>query len=630
MSDKIIGTERNEVLLGTDGDDIIIGLSGYDTLDGGEGSDTYIVNADDFNDRFVDFYNDSGLTGTDTILASEAGIDIGIGSGFSPDSGIEAIDGLADSRIVGDNDAQLWDFSETAITGVSGIFGNGGRDEIIGTTLADNIDGGSGSDTLLGNAGDDALSGGFDSDFIYGGNGQDTIHGDEGHDTIEGGNGRDTIFGGVGHDTIDGGSDGDFIFGGEGHDTIIGGEGNDQITGGSGFDILDGGEGSDTYFVGLENEGFVDTYQDSGTVGTDRILASEDATIIGLINGFGPDSGIEVIGASGNQDVTIGGTNDSETWDFSQTQLNGIDWINALDGHDVVTGNDQNNRIDAGAGHDIVNGGAGNDRLVGNDGHDTLNGGEGRDRLEGGAGFDTLDGGEGDDVYLYSTDSNGWIDTIQDTGSSLKDRLVATEDNVEFRLQSDFSAQNGIEIITARRNDNVTIGGSDEGVNWDFTDVILRGISEINGGEARDIIHGSSRDNTINGGAGPDQLYGGKGRDTLNGGEDSDFLFGELGRDNLFGGAGNDVLNGGKGRDFLTGGAGFDMFEFEAGAGHDVITDFEVSADLIDLSSFDGELSFEDLSFRSTDSGVRVFFEGSSVVLENVEMDAITEDMFIF
>lgn len=630
MTNEILGTEGNEVLLGTEGDDTINGLSGYDTLDGGEGSDTYIVNADDFKDRYVDFYNDSGTSGTDTILAAEAGVDIGIGSGFSPDSGIEVIDGVENSRIIGDNDAQLWDFSETTITGVSEIFGNGGMDEIRGSKSADNIDGGSGSDTLYGNEGNDTISGGLDSDFIYGGDGKDTLHGDVGHDTIEGGKGRDTIFGGEGHDIIDGGDARDVLFGGEGHDTIAGGNGRDQITGGSGFDILDGGENSDTYFVGLENEGFVDTYQDSGTLGTDRIIAIEDGTVIGLIDGFGPDSGIEVIGARGKDDVTIGGTNDSETWDFSQTRLNGIKWINALDGHDVVTGNDQNNRIDAGAGHDLVNGGAGNDRLVGNEGHDTLNGGDGKDRLDGGAGFDTLDGGADDDVYLYSTESNGWIDTIQDTGSSSKDRIVATEDNVEIGLQSDFSSESGIEIITARRHEDVTIEGSDEGVNWDFSGVILRQISEINGGNARDIIQGSNRADTINGGAGHDQLYGGKGRDTLNGGEDSDFLYGENGRDVLSGGAGNDVLNGGQGRDVLTGGEGFDIFEFEAGSGRDVITDFETGSDFIDLSSFDGEISFEDLNFVNTENGVRVEFEGSSVILENIEMDMVAEDMFIF
>jgi len=165
---------------------------------------------------------------------------------------------------------------------------------------------------------------------------------------------------------------------------------------------------------------------------------------------------------------------------------------------------------------------------------------------------------------------------------------------------------------------NVTIEGSDEGVNWDFTDVSLRGISEINGSVSRDIIQGSNRQDVINGGAGHDQLYGGTGRDTLNGGEDSDFLYGEDGRDTLFGGSGNDILNGGAGRDTLTGGEGFDIFEFGPNSGRDIITDFNVAADLIDLSSFDGEITFDDLTFVTTDAGVRVEFGDSSAVFEDV------------
>jgi len=609
---EILGTNNNEVLKGTDEDDTLIGLSGYDTLDGGEGSDTYIVNAGDFNGRFVDFYNDSGTVGTDVILAAEAGVDIGLGSGFDPASGIEVIDGVDSSRIVGDDDQQIWDFSTTSISGVSGIFGNGGRDEIIGTESADTIDGGSGSDTLFGGAGDDIISGGTDSDFIEGGDGLDTLSGDSGHDTIDGGDGNDTILGG------------------DGHDSLNGGNGRDTLTGGAGYDTLDGGEGEDVYLVGHENAGFVDTYNDSGTDGIDKILATEDGTVIGLVNGFGPDSGIEIIAAAGNADVSIGGTNDTEIWDFSQTHLGGVKWINALGGHDVVTGNNQNNRIDAGDGNDIVDGGAGRDRLFGGDGHDILNGGDDNDRLDGGHGADTLDGGAGDDLYLFGVDSNGWIDTIIDSGTSDRDRIVATEDNVEIGLQSDFSAANGIEIITARRNDNVTLEGSDEGVNWNFSDVILRGIAEINGGASRDIIHGAKRHDVINGEAGHDQLYGGTGNDTLNGGADSDFLYGEDGRDTLFGGTGNDILNGGAGNDNLTGGEGFDIFEFSAASGTDVISDFTVSEDWIDLTSFDGEISFADLSFQTTTNGVRVDFGDSSVILENIEIDAISEDMFIF
>ena len=95
MSNLITGTDFHEVIIGTDADDTITGLSGYDTLDGGEGADTYVVNASDFQNRFVDFYQDSGLSGVDIILASEAGINIGLGDGFSAlSSCIEVINGL--------------------------------------------------------------------------------------------------------------------------------------------------------------------------------------------------------------------------------------------------------------------------------------------------------------------------------------------------------------------------------------------------------------------------------------------------------------------------------------------------------------------------------------------------------
>ena len=484
MVENIIGTDAHEEILGTDEDDTIVGLSGYDTLDGGEGSDTYIVTATDFVDRFVDFYNDSGTSGTDTILAAEANVDVGIGSGFGPDSGIEAIDGIEGSRIVGDNDQQIWDFSQTSITGVSGIFGNGGMDFITGTNFSDTVYGGAGSDTLIGGSGNDTLSGGDDSDFIEGGNGRDTIHGGNAHDTIDGGNGRDTLYGDAGHDIIDGGNAQDFIFGGEGHDVINGGNGADRITGGEGFDILDGGENSDIYYVGLENNGFVDTYNDTGTIGTDRILATEDGTTIGLINGFGASSGIEVIGSQGNKDVTIGGTNDAEVWDFSTTILRGIESINALDGHDSVIGSAQRNNIDAGDGNDFVDGGAGNDFILGGNGHDTLIGGAGRDRLDGGAGNDILDGGEGNDTYLYDTLSNGSFDEINDSGEGGRDRLLAQEDNVQIGLSSSFDVSNGVEIITSGQNNNVTINGSDVGNNWDFTDIRLSNIASINSGDA--------------------------------------------------------------------------------------------------------------------------------------------------
>jgi VCBS repeat-containing protein len=119
----------------------------------------------------------------------------------------------------------------------------------------------------------------------------------------------------------------------------------------------------------------------------------------------------------------------------------------------------------------------------------------------------------------------------------------------------------------------------------------------ITGGNSADIIHGDQRgvigaEDTIYGGNGADQLYGEDGADTLFGGNDDDKLFGGQGRDSLYGdggndlldgGAGNDRLEGGKGNDRLTGGSGADIFVFGKSNGADVITDFDVTVDHIQL-----------------------------------------------
>jgi len=590
---EILGTDFNEVLNGTDGDDIITGLSGYDTLDGGDGSDTYIVTAGDFQTRYVDFYQDSGMSGTDVIRAAEAGLTIGIGDGFNyASSGIEAIDGLSGSTISGDNDRQVWNFTNIEITGVDLIFGMGGADNIRGSHGVDMIDGGTGNDIL------------------YGGRGTDTVAGGQGHDQLFGGSARDTLNGGTGHDRL------------------FGGNGNDILNGNSGYDYLDGGNGSDVYYVGLDNAGFVNEYNDTGTSGRDVIRALESGTVIGLMNGFGPESGIEVITSFRNEDVTIGGTNDAETWDFSQVRLSGIQWINALGGHDSVTGSNRRDRIDGGDGHDFVDGGEGNDILNGGNGFDTILGGAGKDRLDGGAGNDSLDGGADNDVYLYSIDSNGGFDDVRDTGISDRDIIRATEGGVEIGLGVNFSSENGIEIISSGRKADVSIHGSDEGNNWDFTGIKLARIASINSGDGIDIVHGNLQRNIINGEAGHDQLYGGEGNDILNGGDDSDFLFGEEGNDRLFGDAGNDILTGGLGRDRLTGGEGYDIFVFGENSGTDIINDFEDGRDILEFRDLVDD--FTDLTISQNGANTVISSANGTITLTDFDSTLLDAADFTF
>jgi len=478
---EIVGTEFNEELFGSDDNDLIIGLSGYDTLDGAEGSDTYLVHAGDFQGRFVDFYFDTGTSGIDTILAAETGVIIGIGDGFSyASSGIEVINGINESTISGDNDRQVWDFTDVEIQGVDGFFGLGGHDDITGSSGKDLIDGGTGHDILSG------------------GLGQDTLLGGEGHDQLFGDRGRDTLEGGFGNDSLNGG------------------DGRDFLNGNAGFDILDGGEGSDVYYVGLDNAGFVDTYNDTGSSeDRDVIRAVEDGTVIGLIDGFSFANGIEIINAARNDNVTIGGTNDAEFWDFTDIKLFGIEAINALGGNDFVTGSHRRDIIDGGDGNDTLVGGLGSDTLIGDNGNDILLGGWGRDRLDGGAGSDILDGGEGGDLYLYSITANGSFDDILDSGSSGRDKIIAQEDGVEIGLSASFDLTNGIEVITSGGNASVTIQGSDAGNTWNFLGLAIRNIIAINSGDGMDIVYGNSQSNIINGEAGHDQLFGGFGADIV-------------------------------------------------------------------------------------------------------------------
>ncbi|WP_299694195.1 Ig-like domain-containing protein, partial [uncultured Vibrio sp.] len=93
-----------------------------------------------------------------------------------------------------------------------------------------------------------------------------------------------------------------------------------------------------------------------------------------------------------------------------------------------------------------------------------------------------------------------------------------------------------------------------------------------------DIVQSGGGNDTVYGEEGVDLIFGGSGHDILDGGE---------GNDVLRGGSGNDTLIGGLGDDILTGDSGDDIFKWvDEPLNHhqDVITDFEVGSDRIDLS----------------------------------------------
>lgn len=136
----------------------------------------------------------------------------------------------------------------------------------------------------------------------------------------------------------------------------------------------------------------------------------------------------------------------------------------------------------------------------------------------------------------------------------------------------------GPDAITGTASDDRISGGS--------------GNDTIRGGGGRDTIDGGRGDDLLVGGDDKDFIAGGPGEDTLIGRGGNDLLIGGADHDMLIGGEGNDTLVGGAGWDGLSGGSGNDVFKYNAVSESklydaDIIYDFEVGKDKIDLSAID-------------------------------------------
>ena len=127
---------------------------------------------------------------------------------------------------------------------------------------------------------------------------------------------------------------------------------------------------------------------------------------------------------------------------------------------------------------------------------------------------------------------------------------------------------------------------------------------------------------------------------TRTGTDGNDRLYGTTGNDTLIGGDGDDTLYGGLGDDLLWGGDGADTFVFRPGHGNDAIWAFEAGTDKIDLSRFDGRVTWDALSENFTKGYNPLFGDyveidltewgGGTIELWGVEsINQLTEDMFV-
>jgi Ca2+-binding RTX toxin-like protein len=179
----------------------------------------------------------------------------------------------------------------------------------------------------------------------------------------------------------------------------------------------------------------------------------------------------------------------------------------------------------------------------------------------------------------------------------------------------------GLNLI-GTANDDVLVGSN-------FDDII-RGLA---GG---DRLKGRGGDDRVIGGGGNDKLIGGSGDDLLKGGGDNDKLVGKAGddilnggggNDKLKGGAGEDVLQGKKGNDKLFGGADNDIFVLKKGHGTDVIRDFELGDDRVQIQ---GSLSFSDLTFDQQGNKALIIADGETLAaLRGIQASQLSQANFI-
>ena len=499
------------------------------------------------------------------------------------------------------------------------------------------LEGGEHNDVLRGGTGDDIIRGGGGADMLYGADGKDYLSGNAGDDLLDGGNGADLLVGddapllfdetwfrpdvdmdssggdarpeeltmgdggsnsavnvtrpglptltredvltyltnklAAGNDRLIGGAGDDWLEGGAGDDELVGGDDNDVLVGDSSLLHIGALLSTTVVFYGLEDNADTDPLQSSDNL---------DETIDNLLLMLVIDELIE------GHDRLDGGAGD--------------DWLQGNGGHDELIGGTGMDYLEGGAGDDDLDGGAGTDVLDGGSGDDELNGGAGDDWLVGSAGNDVLEGGAGDDLLAGdhisffltaggritepvdgNTDPDGvGIDGVAGDGDTAAHDLDGVDDGV---IIDDVGPPPGPQLVVAGRLP-IPLG-------------LVAGR-----GAAYDPLAPLSY---------PALVVGGD--------------------DELYGGPGNDWIDGGFGDDLLAGGQGADVFIFTPWNGKDLVTDFHVAEDKIDLTAFADIDSVDDLMTRQQGDDLVIDLSGQGggeITLQNFATGEVEDIHFIF
>lgn len=191
---------------------------------------------------------------------------------------------------------------------------------------------------------------------------------------------------------------------------------------------------------------------------------------------------------------------------------------------------------------------------------------------------------------------------------------------------------NGVDTIRFTTFGNVTVNlfQTTPQETGEGTDIILH-FENVATYRGNDRVIGNNRDNIVTTDYGEDTVYAAAGNDVIDGGPSSDYLVGGDGDDWLYGGTGIDERGGYlPNQDTLTGGAGNDVFVFSQDSDSDIIRDFEIGSDLIELRNDIGVSGFSDLQIERQGRSTLILAGDVQITLRGVNPADLSENDFVF
>ncbi|MGP1387017.1 MAG: DUF4347 domain-containing protein [Thainema sp.] len=577
-------------------------------------------------------------TGSDTftVEGTHGGSTTVYGNDGEDTMTIESVAGATTINGDADDDTITVNAPDLPINPILVVNGQGGNDIIDASfaTLALILNGDDDDDEILGGAGNDLIGGGAGNDEIDGNAGNDEIYGDSSFPAVA----TDPVYVGfdfsgdamlnppntrpvataqlpAGNDTIQGGAGDDTIYGEGGNDNIIGGstiadaeDGRDYIYGGAGDDAIAGDNAT------IDPVTREITVLDA-TSGAADIILGDGGEIVVLDGGVETSLTARSDSGSGNDRMAGGIGDDILLGDNGKVTLNSLGQLlqvetidSGVGGNDEITGNDDNDRILAGAGNDDVTGDTGEDLILGDEGQliytdvsgtpqlqqvttlnpsvggtDTLSGGSEADIILGGASDDDISGDAGDDILLGDNGqvvfTDGQISRIETTDPDIGGNDAIAGDSGADRILGGAADDN----ITGGSEDDIILGDNGQILFTDgqisrieTTDPDIGGNDAIAGDEGADRILGGAADDDITGGSEDDIILGDNGlldyaedgnlttldrittTDPSIGGQDT--IQGNAGQDVVLGGVDDDHTSGNEDDDILLGDNGQVVF----------------------------------------------------------------------